>query len=58
MKDIKYDNPVCYEGYEGHIYIYIYIYKLTERTVVLLSAIFSISDYFICFIIILKNWET
>ncbi len=56
MKDVKYDNPVCYEGYEGHIYIY--IYKLTERTVVLLSAIFSISDYFICFIIILKNWET
>ena len=44
--NIKYDIPVCHEGYEGHegheVYdghIYIYIYKLTERIVVLLNAI-------------------
>ena len=23
FKDIKNENPVCYDGYEGHIYIYI-----------------------------------
>ena len=32
-----YDDPVRQEGYDGHIYIY----KLTERTVVLLNAIFE-----------------
>ena len=48
FKDIKYDIPVCHEGYEGHegheVYdghIYIYIYKLTERIVVLLNTIFE-----------------
>ena len=33
-----YDDPVRQEDYDGHIYIY----KLTERTVVLLNAIFII----------------
>ena len=37
ITDIKYDLPVCHEVYDGHIYIY--IYKLTERIVVLLNAI-------------------
>ena len=32
-----YDDPVRQEDYDGHIYIY----KLTERTVVLLNAIFE-----------------
>ena len=51
FKDIKYDIPVCYDGYEGYIYSYIYIYihiqiqihiyieKLTERIVVPLNTI-------------------